>query len=132
MTLLRHLDVSAFLDLAMQAGAVTQPCSCQQSRLAGWASMPLSLPDTQLHDIGTLAETDPEEASYEEFLPPGTDYWSDDAPIAVRHFPYNRCTVAECVLCKRVYLRYTEGGGYFVDRRIRQVDPGLIVDRPLA
>jgi hypothetical protein len=132
MPLLRHLDLPEFTDLAVHAASITQPCSCQQSRLAGWASMPLSLPDTQLLDVGTLAETDPEDASYEEFLPAGTNYWSDNAPIAVRHFPYNRCAVSECLLCKRLYLRYTEGGGYFVDRRIRQVDPALIADHTLG
>ena len=93
--------------------------------------MPLSLPEAQLRDVGTLAEMDPEAAGYEEYLPPGTSYATDNAPIAPRYFPYNRCAIAQCVSCGRYFLRYTEGGGYFVDKRIRQLDPTLIIDAPL-
>jgi hypothetical protein len=39
--------------------------------------------------------------------------------------------VWECSVCGRLYLRYTEGGGYFVDRRIRAVSANLIEDVPL-
>jgi hypothetical protein len=69
-------------------------------------------------------------ATYDEYHPAGTRYASDDAPIAPRHFPYNRCNVSRCVTCGRLYLRYQEGGGYFIDQRIRALDPALIVDAP--
>jgi len=66
-----------------------------------------------------------------EYLPGNIDYWSPEAPIAPRFFPYNRCNVWQCTQCSRLYLRYTEGGGYFVDRRIRAVHSALIKDVPL-
>lgn len=131
MTDLPRLASADLARLARRAPRLEQTCTCSGTSLAGWQSMPLSLPETQLRDIGTLLEGDPDEASYAEFHPDGTRYWSEAAPIAPRYFPYNRCTVCECVACGRTFLRYTEGGGYFVDRRIRALDADLIVDAPL-
>jgi hypothetical protein len=54
-----------------------------------------------------------------------------DAPLAPRYFAYNRCAVWQCALCGRLYLRYVEGGGYFVDRRMRAVQAQLFEDVPL-
>jgi hypothetical protein len=132
MNLPDQIDLPVLRDLAVRSAAVTAACSCQKSALAGWTSMPLSLPDAQLRVLGTLATKDPEEAGYEEYLPNGVRYASEDAPIAPAYFPYNRSTVSECLSCGRCYLRYTEGGGYFVDNRIRLLDPSLIVDVPPA
>ena len=126
-----HLDFAECHRLALRSAAVEGPCSCRNNPLTGWESMPLSLPETQLRDLGCLGVPGEDEPSYEEYLPDGIRYWSANAPIAVRHFPYNRCNVWECVLCGRCYLRYTEGGGYFVDKRIRLLDPALMVDAPL-
>ncbi|WP_347557012.1 hypothetical protein [Robbsia sp. KACC 23696] len=107
-------------------------CGCGKTNLAGWQSVPLSFDESVLDDIGSLIPHGVDEPSYEEYLPSGTTYWTDDAPIAPHYFPYNRCTVSRCQVCRSVYLRYTEGGGYFVDRRIRALDAARIVDIPLA
>ncbi len=66
-----------------------------------------------------------------EFHPTGTSYWSDDAPIAPLDFPYDRSDVWECAARHRLFLRYAEGGGYFVDQRIRVLSPSLLVDAAL-
>ena len=58
-------------------------------------------------------------------------YESEDAPIAPRYYPYNRCTVSRCMNCGRNYLRYNEAGGYFTELRIRALQPGLLVDAAL-
>ena len=50
------------------------------------------------------------------------------APVAPAFFPYNRCDVWHCSRCDRHLLRYTEFGGYNVDPRVRELDPGKIVD----
>lgn len=127
-----HLDASALIELAKRAESVASaPCSCTRTSLDGWQSQPLSLDETQFHEIGTLVSDDDSEPTFSEFLPGKTSYWSSDAPIAPRYFPYNRCAVWECSHCSRLYLRYTEGGGYFVDRRIRAVQSALIQDVPL-
>lgn len=125
------LSLSELTALALRSQTVTQACSCTQKSLAGWESTPISLPDEQLLDIGTLIYAEEEALTLDEYHPDGTYYWSVEAPIAPRYFPYNRCKVGECVICGRCYLRYEESGAYHVERRIRNLDPSLIVDAPL-
>ena len=124
---LEHLQL---MELALRSNAVTRACGCAVSTFAGWERVPLSLPESQLRPIGTLMEDPYGEPTYQEFHPTGTNYWSEDAPIAPHYFPCNRCTVAECITCGRVYLRYTEAGGYYVEQRIRALNPLFIVDAP--
>lgn len=50
-----------------------------------------------------------------------------DAPVAPQHFPYNRCRVWACAACGRGFVQYTEYGGYYVDHRLRQIDPARVV-----
>ncbi|MDN4575136.1 hypothetical protein DBB29_13880 [Pandoraea cepalis] len=126
------LDTATLIDLARRAQAKSPgPCACTKTPLDGWQSQPVSLDETLLREIGTLLAEDAPEPTVAEYLPGKTTYWADDAPIAPRYFPYNRCSVWECTSCARLYLRYTEGGGYFVDRRIRAVRLALIEDVPL-
>jgi hypothetical protein len=125
------LDYSLLQELATRSQAVSTACSCVNRSLVGWESMPVSLPEEQLREVGTLAHVAEEEATFSEYHPDNTRYWSADAPIAPRYFPYNRCNVYECVECGRCFLRYTEGGGYFVDRRIRLLTASPMVDAPL-
>lgn len=128
----QYLNAANFLALARAAQRrATGPCSCTRTPLDGWQSQPLSFDETLLEEVGTLLAEDDPEPAYNEYLPGKTTYWADDAPIAPRYFPYNRCGIWQCSTCGRLYLRYVEGGGYFVDRRIRAVKPELIEDVPL-
>lgn len=123
------LDAQSLLELARTAEPrIVADCACTKASLEGWQSQPLSLDETLLVQVGTLLNPDDPEPTYSEYLPEGTSYWSPEAPIAPRFFPYNRCDVWQCTACNRLYLRYTEGGGYFVDRRIRALHSRLIVD----
>jgi hypothetical protein len=79
---------------------------------------------------GTLAGDPYDDPTFAEYHPAGTHYWSADAPIAMRHFPYNRCSVLQCRECGRCCLKYVEAGGYYVEPRIRALNPELIVDVP--
>lgn len=88
--------------------------------------MPLSLPNTLLDEVATLRGSSAEELTFEEFHPAGTNFWSEDAPIAMGFYPYNDCTVWSCRRCGRSFLFYVEGGGYFVDRRIRLLSLDLV------
>jgi len=45
MSPLPYLDHDALLQLASAAAHVTQPCTCTKTPLAGWTTLPLSLPD---------------------------------------------------------------------------------------
>ena len=77
--------------------------------------------------VGTLRDETVEEPTLQEHHPHGTHGWLPDAPIALTHYPYNRCDVWQCATCSRAYLRYTEYGGYYEDERVRQVDPVLVI-----
>ncbi|KAF1042544.1 MAG: hypothetical protein GAK35_02658 [Herbaspirillum frisingense] len=113
--------------LALQSAAIAQDCNCRAADSSGWISLPLSLPESQLTDVATLVADPYDEPAFTEYHPDGTRYESPDAPIAPRHYPYNRCNIARCTLCGRHYLRYMEAGGYFVDRRIRALDRQYLV-----
>jgi hypothetical protein len=132
MTELPKLDFTQLAALAQKSAGITAACACCSVSLAGWESVPLSLVEADLEDVGTLFADHFVEPAFEEYHPAGTRYDSPDAPIAPRYFPYNRCTVARCRVCGRHYLRYTEAGGYFVDRRIRLLNAALLADAALV
>lgn len=128
MNTLPVMDENILRTLAHNSAAIVTACACARPELASWNSIPLSFPQQQLQDVGTLL-TDPyDEPGFTEYHPHGTRYESPEAPIALGYFPCNRCNVAQCTLCGRYYLRYTEAGGYFVDQRIRALNrPDLII-----
>jgi hypothetical protein len=76
--------------------------------------------------LGTLRDPELDEPTLDEGLPPGVHLWDADAPIDLRFFPYNRCELWACRDCARVFLRYTEYGGYYQDERIRALRPEVI------
>jgi hypothetical protein len=103
------------------------PCQCSIARCAGWESVNDSQwPSQQLQLVGTLRDPDEYEPGFEERHPNGTRYESADAPVSVKHFPYNRCDVFSCNQCAQHVLRYTEFGGYYVDPRGRRITADLI------
>lgn len=100
-------------------------CPCARLQCAGWESIGAPLAEPGFRRVGTLRDPDVDEPTVEEW--PGSRFWSADAPISPRHFPYNRCEVWACAACGRGFLQYTEVGGYYVDHRVRQLDPALVV-----
>ena len=105
-----------------------QPCpACAAVRAPGWEALPVSLDRAALAKLATLRQPGIEDPTLEEYHPQGTHGWSPDAPIAPAFFPYNRCDVWACVQCGRGFLRYTEYGGYYVEERIRELRPELVV-----
>jgi hypothetical protein len=78
--------------------------------------------------VASLRDIEVAEPSFEEHHPNGTRYDSAHAPISVAHFPYNRCDLWRCVPCGQHVLKYTEFGGYYVDQRVRLVNPDLVVE----
>jgi hypothetical protein len=127
------LPVLDAIDLVRLAGAVTAPSPCLRCAAIparGWEPVPGGFDRDALRRVGTLRRPGDEEPTLQEHHPAGTNAWSPDAPIAPGFFPYNRCDVWECLGCHRPLLRYTEYGGYYVEERIRPVDPALVVDGP--
>lgn len=109
-----------------QAAAAAPGCAaCAPLVCPGWESLPAGFDAAVLRPLGTLRRGE-DEPSWDEYHPAGTRLWSADAPIAPRHHPYNRCDVAACSGCGRAFLRYTEYGGYYVDARIRELNPSLL------
>ena len=123
------LTTEDLLALAKSTNALKECATCKSLFCLGWESLPYSFNRDSLTLIGTLRTND-EEVVWEEYHPNGTQLWSPDAPIAIDFHPYNRCDVYQCKECRRIYLRYTEYGGYYVDERIRTVNPNLIVTLP--
>ena len=125
-TLLSADDVYRIAGLAPRLPPAS--CVCETLRCPGWESLSGGFDESALHRVGGLPlAADAGDATLDEFHPAGTGYWSADAPIALGWFPYNRCAVWQCRACGRAFLRYTEFGGYYVDPRIRELDPSLIV-----
>lgn len=121
------LTAAELVALARAADA-SRPClRCGPLQRPGWESMPGSFDRHALVRTGTLRRPSADEATLQEHHPHGTHGWSPDAPIALAYYPCNRCDVWRCGACRRVYLRYTEYGGYYEDERVRLVDPSLVV-----
>lgn len=124
-------DTLPWLDAASLRAAIgpATGCShCAALQCAGFESITAPLGAPLLQPVGTLREPGIDEPTLLERHAPGTSFWHAHAPVAVRHFPYNRCSVWRCPVCRRGFVQYTEAGGYYVDHRLRQIDPALVVD----
>lgn len=100
-------------------------CTCARLQCAGWESIAAPLAEPAFRRLGTLRDPAVDDPSVEEF--PGSRFWAADAPLAPAFFPYNRCEVWACAACGRGFLQYTEYGGYYIDHRLRQIDPALVI-----
>jgi hypothetical protein len=108
---------------------VAQGCPvCGTLRCAGWESIGAPLAPPQVRPVGSLRDPADETPTLEEHHLAGTSFWSPQAPIAPRHFPYNLCEVVACTGCGRGFVQYTEHGGYYVDHRVREIDPERVVE----
>jgi hypothetical protein len=125
---MQAIDFATLKQLAEASAAVTGACSCVAVPLAAWQKLPMTLEPERLEEVATLVEDPYADPTYTEYHPNGTRYDSEDAPIAPRYYPCNRCQVARCMNCGRHYLRYNEAGGYFTELRIRALRPQLLVD----
>ena len=104
-------------------------CSCALRPTAAWESFTEDRWSAEkMVALGTLRDMAVYEPTHEEHHPEGTRYASPNAPVAVDFFPYNVCDVYSCVACHQVVLRYTEFGGYYVDHRVRALDPSLVAE----
>ena len=124
------MTVDELKSLAQASAAVTRPCACAIDTYREWTRIPPDFPEERMRTVGTLVADPYGDPTFAEYHPDGTTYWSADAPIAPRHYPYNRADVQQCTVCGRCALRYVEAGGYYVEPRIRALDPKLIVDVP--
>jgi len=116
-------------DLRRMPGPAATPagCACAQLKCAGWESVTAPLAEPLLQRLGTLRNPDEAEPTVQELHASGSRYESPHAPIAPAWFPYNRCEVWACRACGRGFLQYTEFGGYYVDHRLRELDPARVV-----
>lgn len=120
----RHLGAEDLRRLP-PAAATPAECACAGLRSAGWESVPQPLGGPLLRRLGTLRDPAVDEPTLQER--PGTHLWAAEAPIDPAFAPYNRCEVWSCTACGRGFLQYTEYGGYYVDHRLRAIDPARVV-----
>jgi hypothetical protein len=122
----RHLEPEEIVALAASTANEALECECARRPYTGWESLSSTFPDELLERVGKVSAALDGELRVEEHHPNGTNLWSEDAPIALNYYPANRCEVWQCRHCQRCYLRYTEFGGYYVDRRMRRLQSSLI------
>ena len=130
-----HLDLEQLKALAQAADGADRTAGCPVCAVLhapGWESVPSDFDTGLLRPLGTLRAPplDPgaaDEPTWEEYHPQGTRTDSATAPIAPAFHPYNRSDLAACRACGKLFLRYTEAGGYYVDPRIRELNPALLV-----
>lgn len=124
--MLKQINRDQLLDIA-KSPKTSETCpECASLSCPGWMSVPGYFALSKLNILGTLKAEGAEEC-WDEYHPEGTHLWSEEAPIALQHHPYNRSDVLECHACKRTFLHYTEYGGYYLDERIRELKLNLIV-----
>ena len=120
-TLFRH---AAELRQLVAQGNAAEVCHCGIGTCRGWESLAEERwPSHQMMQVATLRDPAIDDPTFEEIHPQATRYESEDAPVVPGFFPYNRCDVWHCRDCQRHLLRYTEFGGYYVDHRVREIDP---------
>jgi len=124
------LDAAALRELAARAEGAPPCPACAVLAKPGWEALPGTFDAARLQRMATLRNPQEEDPTLVEYHPDGTHAWSPDAPIAPGWFPYNRCDLWQCTACGRPFLRYTEYGGYYIEERIRPVNPGLVVTTP--
>ena len=116
--------------IAREHGAQPTCAHCAPYASPGWESFPGTETDEALQLLGALWLPGDEEPTLEEARSPGVDAWSPLAPISLEHHPANRCEVWACTGCGKPFLRYTEYGGYYEDRRLRELDPRRLSPPP--
>ncbi len=131
-----HLSDEQVRRLARAAAAKTGCATCAVLRAPGWESVPAGFDSRALQPLGTLRApaADPDaaadEPTWQEHHPQGTRTDSPDAPIALGFHPYNRSDLHACRSCGKLFLRYTEAGGYYLDPRVREMNADLLVVPP--
>ncbi|WP_427914571.1 hypothetical protein ACPWT1_06550 [Ramlibacter sp. MMS24-I3-19] len=131
MSALPLLDAAQLRELAARHRSGDKCPVCGGLQCKGWEALPAAVNISGLRRVGTLRDPELYEVTVEEYHPDGTHSWSPDAPIAAAFHPANKSDVWQCSSCGRVFLRYTEYGGYYQEERVREVDPALIVDAAL-
>jgi len=126
MSAVLHLTLEELVVIGQRLRRQSRCAVCAALVCLGWESMPGGFDASALERVGTLRNTADEDPTVAEYHPNGTNSWSADAPIAPDYFPYNRCDVWNCRACGRPFLRYTEYGGYYVDERIRELNPNYV------
>jgi len=124
-----HLSTAQLHALAQAAPGPSDCAACGTLNCPGWEALPGWFDDSALLTLGTLRDGS-DEPTWEEHHPQGTRTDSPTAPIAPAYHPYNRSDVMACRACGRLFLHYTEAGGYYVERRVRAVDAALVVTPP--
>ncbi|WP_431689189.1 hypothetical protein [Hahella sp. NBU794] len=124
-----RINTNSFLRLLDEEIDVDFCEYCKKHDLKSWVNI---TPDIR-RNIKVIAEFEGAEESikmngYSEYHVDGTNYWSKDAPVAIHFYPYHESYINVCMICKAVFLTYTEYAGHGPQNRIRYVDKRLVTD----
>lgn len=101
--------------------------SCLKSSFKSWGNLTIE----QKNSLSKNGEFDFSEEcinknGYTEYHPNGTNYWSEDSPIALAFYPYHESKIMTCEMCNAVFLNYIEEAGHAPQDRIRWVRKDLV------
>jgi len=104
-------------------------CSCNYSEYLGWQNYK-ELPEIW-EPLGNLdfSEESIKRNGYKQYPEDSnnfTNYWSEQAVIAVNYYPYHECEYNQCSSCKAVFMTYVEHGGHAAQKRVKYVTSALI------
>jgi hypothetical protein len=108
-------------------------CQCPLKQHAGWKNIEEHRwPSEHMNRIGTLRDTQNMEPTFNELHPNNTRYESENDPVAVNFYPYNRSEAFHCAQCQQVVLKYVEAGGYYVESRARRIQSLQITSQTIS
>ena len=84
--MIKKLDRNQLLEIAMSPEAAEACPECSSLSCRGWASVPGYFDLNKLTVLGTLRAENADDC-WDEYHPHGTNLWSEEAPIAIRHHP---------------------------------------------
>jgi len=102
-------------------------CPCRKEEYKGWEytkGISIVLESKGGFDDGLI---NVKRSGYNQYHPNDTSYWSEDAPIVLNYYPYHDSEILRCKKCRAVFLTYMEHSGHAPERRLRWVQPDLVV-----
>ena len=102
--------------------------SCNHDKFISWGNKSQEEID-RLELIGEIAnnEKNVKNNGYKEYHPNGTNYWSENAPVALAFYPYHESKVLRCPDCYSVFLHYVEYQGHAPQKRVRWINKKVVI-----
>ena len=107
-------DINSLLSVSLSD---TQ-CACSYSKYRSWTDVSKS-DMVGLEKLGSLCDGDYAKCTSSKLF--SGNYWHENYPISLKHYPQVESDVYRCSKCGRIFLSYTELSGHFQMKRLRWV-----------